>query len=54
MPITTPEQKVYKTKKFGWEYVDVVLVWDTFDEVLKSSNDNQLLVWKSLKKWNLI
>ena len=45
MSMTTPEQKVYKTKKFGWEYVDVVL---------KSSNDNQLLVWKSLKKWNLI
>lgn len=34
MPITTPEQKVYKTKKFGWEFVEVVLMWDTFDEAL--------------------
>ena len=37
MPITTPEQKVYKTRKFGWEFVDVVLVWDTFDEALAKS-----------------
>lgn len=34
MPVTTPEQKVYKTKKFWWEFVDVVLIWDTFDEAL--------------------
>jgi len=26
MPITTPEQKVYKTRKFGGEFVDVILV----------------------------
>jgi threonine dehydratase len=26
MPITTPEQKVYKTKQFGGKYIDVVLV----------------------------
>lgn len=37
MPITTPEQKVYKTKQFGWEYLDVVLFWDTFDEALKKA-----------------
>lgn len=37
MPITTPEQKVYKTKQFGWEYVEIILVWDTFDEALKKS-----------------
>jgi len=37
MPITTPEQKVYKTKQFWWEYVDVVLVWDTFDEALNQA-----------------
>ena len=34
MPLTTPEQKVYKTKKFGGEYITVVLQWDTFDEAL--------------------
>jgi threonine dehydratase len=32
MPLTTPEQKVYKTKQFGWEFVEVFLIWDTFDE----------------------
>lgn len=37
MPITTPEQKVYKTKKFGWEYVEVVLIWDSFDEALHAA-----------------
>ncbi len=39
MPITTPEQKVYKTKQFGWEFVNVVLVWDTFDEALKHAKE---------------
>ena len=34
MPITTPEQKVYKTKQFWGEYVSVELVWDTFDQAL--------------------
>lgn len=37
MPITTPEQKVYKTKQFGWEYIEIVLIWDTFDDALKES-----------------
>lgn len=39
MPITTPEQKVYKTKQFGWDFVHVVLVWDTFDEALKHAKE---------------
>lgn len=37
MPVTTPEQKVHKTKKFGWEYLDVRLVWDTFDAAFAES-----------------
>lgn len=37
MPVTTPEQKVYKTRQFGWEFVNVVLIWDTFDQALKQS-----------------
>ena len=37
MPITTPEQKVYKTKQFWWKYIDVVLYWDTFDEAYNES-----------------
>ena len=45
MPITTPEQKVYKTKKFGWEFVDVVLVWDTFDEALAKAFEFQKNTW---------
>lgn len=37
MPITTPEQKVYKTKQFWWKYINVELIWDTFDDALKAS-----------------
>ena len=32
MPRLTPEQKVYKTRKFGGEYIEVVLTGDTFDD----------------------
>jgi threonine dehydratase len=32
MPATTPRQKVSQVKLFGGEYVDVVLVGDTFDD----------------------
>ena len=45
MPVTTPEQKVYKTRKFGWDFVDVVLFGDTFDEALKSSFEFQEKTW---------
>ena len=37
MPITTPEQKVYKTKQFWGEFVEVILIWDTFDDALKEA-----------------
>lgn len=37
MPITTPEQKVYKTRQFGGEYVTVELIWDTFDQALAAA-----------------
>lgn len=39
MPVTTPEQKVYKTRQFGGEYVTVELVWDTFDQALAAAKD---------------
>ena len=39
MPVTTPEQKVYKTRQFGGEFVDVILIWDTFDEAFKASKE---------------
>jgi threonine dehydratase len=45
MPITTPEQKVYKTKQFGGKYIDVVLVWDTFDEAFKASKSFEKKNW---------
>lgn len=37
MPITTPEQKVYKTRQFGWEYIEVKLIGDTFDAALEEA-----------------
>ena len=45
MPITTPEQKVYKTKQFWWEFVKVILVWDTFDEAFKESKKFEEKNW---------
>lgn len=32
MPVTTPKQKINQVKMFGGEFVEVVLVGDTFDE----------------------
>ena len=32
MPITTPKQKINQVKKFGAEYVEVILIGDTFDQ----------------------
>lgn len=37
MPITTPQQKVNKTKKFGGKFVDIRLTGDTFDDASKES-----------------
>ena len=37
MPLLTPEQKVYKTKKFGGEYIEVILIGDTFDDAYVES-----------------
>ncbi len=47
MPVTTPEQKVYKTKQFWWKYVTVILVWDTFDEALKNALKFKKETWAS-------
>ncbi|MEI6729582.1 MAG: threonine ammonia-lyase IlvA [bacterium] len=39
MPVVTPNQKIEKVKKFGADFVEVVLVGDTFDEAsLESKN----------------
>ncbi len=45
MPVTTPGQKVYKTKQFGWGHVEVRLIWDTFDQALQESQKYQQLTW---------
>jgi len=37
MPATTPSQKISQVKLFGKEFVDVVLVGDTFDDAYKAA-----------------
>ena len=37
MPVTTPQQKIMKTKTFGGGAVDIRLTGDTFDEALASA-----------------
>lgn len=37
MPVTTPQQKVMKTRMFGGAFVDVKLVGDYFDDTLASA-----------------
>ncbi|MFK5978284.1 MAG: threonine ammonia-lyase IlvA [Rhizobiaceae bacterium] len=32
MPVTTPQQKIMKTKSFGEPYVEIILIGDSFDE----------------------
>jgi len=46
MPKTTPSQKVRKTKKFWWEYVDVILVWDNFDDSYQEAQSYVEKTWK--------
>jgi threonine dehydratase len=44
MPKTTPNQKIKQVKAFGKEYVEIVLIGDTFDDAYKNAlefaNDN--------------
>lgn len=37
MPTTTPRQKVTQVQRFGGEYVDIVLIGDTFDDALREA-----------------
>jgi len=39
MPVTTPQQKVLKTKMFGGDFVDVQLVGDFFDHTLARAQE---------------
>ena len=45
MPVTTPEQKIMKTRMFGGDHVDVRLAGDYFDDTLSSAQ--QLCVEQS-------
>ena len=37
MPVTTPQQKIDKTRHFGGEFVEIRLVGDFFDDCLKAA-----------------
>jgi threonine dehydratase len=37
MPLTTPNQKIYKTKKFGNSWIEIVRIGDSFDEACSTS-----------------
>jgi threonine dehydratase len=37
MPVTTPEQKILKTKTFGGDAIEIVLMGDFFDETLAAA-----------------
>ncbi|MGD9294026.1 MAG: threonine ammonia-lyase IlvA [Roseobacter sp.] len=39
MPVTTPEQKIMKTKMFGGDYIEVRLVGDYFDQTLAQAQN---------------
>lgn len=39
MPVTTPEQKINKTRSFGGKFVDIVLNGDYFDDTLKAAQN---------------
>lgn len=61
MPLTTPSQKVRKTKKFGNWSIEVKLVWDTFNDAYDAAktyadetkatfvhpfNDERVIAWQ--------
>ncbi|MFA8437785.1 threonine ammonia-lyase IlvA [Pueribacillus sp. YX66] len=39
MPTTTPRQKVTQVKRFGGEYIEVILTGDTFDDSFQKANN---------------
>ncbi len=39
MPVTTPQQKIQKTKVFGGENIEIRLVGDYFDDCLRAAQD---------------
>jgi len=45
MPEWAPDVKVTATKEFWWDYVDIKLVWDSFDETKQASEQFTLNSW---------
>ena len=39
MPVTTPKQKINQVRRFGGDYVEIVLEGDTFDDSAKAAAD---------------
>ncbi|WP_180572527.1 threonine ammonia-lyase [Agrobacterium vitis] len=39
MPVTTPQQKIDKTRKFGAEFITIRLIGDIFDQCYKAARD---------------
>ncbi|MDP0490041.1 MAG: threonine ammonia-lyase IlvA [Verrucomicrobiota bacterium JB023] len=39
MPVTTPQQKIQKTRMFGGEFIEIRLVGDYFDSCLKAAQE---------------
>lgn len=39
MPVTTPQQKIDKTRIFGGEHIEISLVGDYFDDTLRAAQD---------------
>lgn len=44
MPVTTPQQKIDKTRTFGGDAVEIVLIGDYFDQTLHAAQDHCRLV----------
>jgi threonine dehydratase len=40
MPVTTPQQKIAKTRIFGGEFIDIRLIGDFFDQCYKAARDH--------------
>ena len=39
MPVITPQQKVYQTRMFGEDFIEIKLVGDTFDDCAIAAKD---------------
>ena len=37
MPVTTPQQKIDKTRQFGGDFVEIRLIGDYFDDTLRAA-----------------